>query len=253
MDEILSKNKLVQQFQHVQIRVGDYKQKAKDFYFRVILSAVSCSECGGQLQMSGQSQCICSCGQTLDPTVEFQKSPCCGANLIKKTYHYACTKCHRSVPSRFIFDERVFDRAYFRELMRESRDRKKRKREEIRRLLAESRSKTLIFTEEPELNAIPGLVSDLVEFILGEKFEFYDTGVENGIIFNIEKYWTHIQSMLGWDPVLFSTIPPIDDNYRRDKAYRFITLIYMQNDREIDIEQEGNDLFVQKVHNEAHC
>ena len=126
MDEILSNNKLVQQFQPVQVRVGDYKQRAKDFYFRVILSAVSCPECGGQLEMSGQSQCRCSCGRSLDPTVEFQKSQCCGAKLTLKTFHYACTKCHRSVPSRFIFDERVFDKAYFRKLMRESRERKKR-------------------------------------------------------------------------------------------------------------------------------
>ena len=251
MDEMLSKNELIQQFHHVQTRVGDYKHGAKDFYFKVILSTITCPECGGHLQMSGQSQCICSCGQTLDPTVEFQKSPCCGANLIKKTYHYACTKCHRSVPSRFIFDERVFDRAYFRELMRESRERKKRKREEIRQLLAGSRSGALQLLEEPELESIPGLLDDLDEFIETEAPAYYQP--DGGDIFNIEKYWTHIQSMLGWDPVLFSTIPPIDDNYRRDKAYRFITLIYMQNDREIDIEQEGNDLFVQKVHNEAHC
>ena len=59
--------------------------------------------------------------------------------------------------------------------------------------------------------------------------------------------------MLGWNPIHFSEIPPLDDDYRRDRAYRFITLIYMQNDRKVDIEQEGNDLFVQKVHHEAHC
>ena len=138
-------------------------------------------------------------------------------------------------------------------MMRESRDRKKRKREEIRRLLAASRSETLVFMEEPALDTIPGLVSDLNEFIQGENLEFSDPIYENRDIFNIEKYWSHIQSVLGWDPVHFSEIPPLDDDYRKDRAYRFITLIYMQNDREIDIEQDGNDLFVQKVHNEAHC
>ncbi len=107
--------------------------------------------------------------------------------------------------------------------------------------------------EEPELDTIPGLVSDLNEFIQGENLEFSDTVFENEDIFNIEKYWSHIQSMLGWNPVHFSEIPPLEDNHRRDRAYRFITLIYMQNDREVNLEQEDNDLFVQKVHNEAHC
>ena len=86
-----------------------------------------------------------------------------------------------------------------------------------------------------------------------EEFEFSDTGVENEDIFNIEKYWSHILSQLGWNPVHFSEIPPLDNDYRRDRAYRFITLIYMQHDQKVDIEQEDNDLFVQKVHNEAHC
>jgi len=138
-------------------------------------------------------------------------------------------------------------------MMRGARDRKKRKQEEIRRLLAESRSNTLVFVEEPELETIPGLIEDLDEFILGEKLEFPDTIFENGDIFNIEKYWSHIQQILGWDPIHFSEIPPLEDNHRRDRAYRFITMIYMQNDRKVDIEQEGNDLFVQRVYNEAHC
>ena len=45
--------------------------------------------------------------------------------------------------------------------------------------------------------------------------------------------------MLGWNPVHFSEIPPLEDNRRRDSAWRFITLIYMQNDQEVEIEQEG--------------
>lgn len=252
MDETFPNNKLVQQFQNVQVRVGDYKQMAKDFYFRVVLSNVSCPESGGQLQMTGQSQCRCSCGHTLDPTLEFQKSPCCGADLTLKTFHYACTKCHRSVSSRFIFDERVFDSEYFRQLMRESRERKKRKREEIRKLLAGSRSEILSLMEEPDLESIPGLLEDLDEFIETETPEEFQP--DDGIIFNIDNYRNHILSLLNWDPVCFRQIMPIDDDMRRDQVWRFITLIYMQNDREVEIDQLENDLQIQRLdYNEAHC
>ncbi len=252
MDDILPRNELIQQFQHVQTRVGDYKHRAKDYYFKVILSAVSCPECGGQLRMSGQSRCSCSCGRTIDPTIEFQKSLCCGAKLIRKTYHYACTKCHQTVPSRFIFDERVFDRAYFRQLMRESRARKKRKREEIRKLLAGSRSGALSLMEEPDLESIPGLLDDLDNFIETETPEIYQS--DEGNIFNIENYRDHILSLLGWNSVRFHRILPIDDDQRQDQVWRFITLIYMQNDQEIEIEQLENDLLVQRfARHEAHC
>jgi hypothetical protein len=251
VDEMLSKNELIQEFQHVQIRVGDYKQRAKDFYFKVILSTISCPECCGQLQMSGQSRCSCSCGRTFDPTIEFQKSSCCGTKLIRKTYHYACRKCHRSVPSRFIFDERVFDKPYFRQLMRESRERKKRKRDEIRKLLAGSRSGSLPLLEEPDLESIPGLLDDLDDFIGTEAADYYQ--LVEGNIFDIEKYRGHILSLLGWDPVRFHTISPMDDDRRRDRVWRFITLIFMQNDREVEIEQLENDLLIQRAYNEAHC
>lgn len=253
MDEPKIKNPLIRRIHQVQAHVDGYRRNIRIFYFDVILSTIDCPECGGRLQMTGQSECTCSCGKILDPTIIFQKSICCDAKLVKKTFHYACARCHRSVPSRFIFNERVFDKEYFREMMRGARDRRKRKRKEIQRLLAESRSKTLVFMEEPALEKIPSLLYDLDEFIEGENLEFSVTIFENEDIFNIEKYWSHIQSMLGWEPIHFSEIPPIDDDYRRDRAYRFITLIYMQNDRKVDIEQEGNDLFVQRVHNEAHC
>ena len=36
--------------------------------------------------------------------------------------------------------------------------------------------------------------------------------------------------------------------------WRFITLIYMQNDREVEIDQLENDLRIQRLnYNEAHC
>ena len=173
MDEVHHPNPMVRRIQMVQAHVDDFRQKVRSFYFDVILSTVKCPQCEGRLKMIGQSQCRCKCGLVLDPTVEFQHSPCCGAQLVRKTYHYACSACQKIVSSRFLFDEKVFNREYFRQLMRESRERKRQKREEIRKLLAESRSETLSFMEEPDLESIPGLLDDLENFIEAVKPEIY--------------------------------------------------------------------------------
>ena len=115
--------------------------------------------------MIGQGQCSCDSGHVIDPTLTFQQSPCCNAKLLRKTFHYACSRCHQTVPSRFLFDERLFDKDYFRAMMRESRDRARKKREEVGRLLAGSRSDTLILLQEPNLESISGLKEALDGFV----------------------------------------------------------------------------------------
>jgi len=82
-----------------------------------------------------------------------------------KDLSLCCSRCHQTVQSRFLFDERIFDAAYFREMMKESRARAKRKREEVKRLLAGSRSGPLLLMEEPCLDSIPGLQEALDAFI----------------------------------------------------------------------------------------
>ena len=68
----------------------------------------------------------------------------------------------------------------------------------------------------------------------------------------MENYRKHILSELNWDPVDFSRIAPLIDNRNKDRARRFITLIFMQNENEVKIEQHETDLMIQKVYNEAH-
>ena len=249
---MIMNNPVVKEIIEVLDRISVFKKKAKQYYFEVILSVFQCPACGGQLHMNGNSKCSCSCGNAFDPTLAFQKSACCGAGLNRKTFHYACSKCRKSLPSRFIFDERVFDKAYFREMMRESRERKKKKREEIRQLLAESRSESLSLTEKPDLDSIPGLIEDLNEFIknASDKSNQYSFDVDQP--FDMDKYREHILSMLSWDSMLFSDINPIIEDNRKDRAWRFITLIFMEHEHKIEIKQQGNDLSVQRLYNEAY-
>ena len=136
--------------------------------------------------------------------------------------------------------------------MRESRDRAKRKKEEIRRLLAESRSSALQLMEEPSLGSIPGLIEDLEDFIREGAMEPSLFPFDAQPDFRMNDYHEHIISNIGWGTILFSDIAPLIDDHRQDRVWRFITLIFMQNDREVELTQEGTDIWVQKVYNEAY-
>ena len=244
---------LVAGIERVQTRLSDFKERARAYYFEVVLSPYSCPACGGPLRMTGRSECSCSRGHTLDPTVAFQRSHCCGAKLVRKTFHYACSGCQKTVPSRFLFNEKMFDKAYFREMMRESRARAEKKREEIRRLLAESRSGTLSLTEEPRLESIPGLVQALDEFIQTESGEACTVSFDTEDCFRMDDYREHLLSTLGWSGIRFSDIPPLIENDHQDRVRRFITLVYMQhNPPEVELTQYASDLLVQRVYHATH-
>jgi hypothetical protein len=251
LKERFFQNPLIRSIKGVLGRVTHFKEKARSFYFEVILSQYQCPVCGGTLRMIGQSQCSCSCGNSFDPTLAFQKSTCCGVRLVKKTFHYVCSRCNESVSSRFLFDERVFDRKYFKDMMRESRRKAKEKREEIRRILAESRSFDLHLMDEPNLDSIPGLIQDLNDFIDGGDPENDFSPFEARSSFSMEDYRNHILSILGWDGISFSEIEPLIEESRQDRVWRFITLVFMDHDGEVEVTQQGYDLQVRKIYNEA--
>jgi hypothetical protein len=135
-------------------------------------------------------------------------------------------------------------------MMRESRARAKTKREEVRRLLAGSRSGPLLFTEEPLLESIHGLTEALNDFIGAKIIGGYEFAPKSG--FRMNDYRNHILSILGLGSRLFSDIAPIIDDSRRDKVWRFITLIFMTQDREVALTQYGADILVERVRNEAY-
>ena len=253
LDGSLIRNPLLHQINGILEYVDAYKERVRDFYFQVLLSQHVCPTCGDALRMSGTSECSCHSGHIFDPTVAFQPSPCCQARLIRKTFHYACSRCHETVPSRFLFDERVFDAEYFREVMREHRDHIKSRREEIGRLLAESRSGALLLMEEPRLDTLPDFLQDLDAFILGNPIPLCGDAFELKSDFNLAAYRAHILSLLSHHTLHFSDISPLTDDDRRDRARRFITLVFMDNDREINLQQHGNDLLIRRHDNETYA
>jgi hypothetical protein len=251
--EKLVRRPLLGAMMKVQSHMADFKDRVKTFYFEVVLSPHQCPGCSGRLKMAGQSLCSCSCGKTFDPTLEFQRSACCAANIIHKTFHYACSKCHEMVPSIFIFEERVFDSAYFREMMRDSRARARQKKEHISRLLLEARSGTLPLLEEPNPDSIHGLLEDLDLFVQQGSQDIALCCFEPRQEFSMAHYRDHILSAITGQGMLFTEIAPFAQEKQRDKAWRFITLIFMQNDRIVDLIQEGDNIWVQRLSNEAHA
>ncbi len=239
-------NPLLKELRRVHTRISQLKDKTKIFYFRVLLSSFQCPKCNGKLTMTGENQCSCICGEAFDPTIAFQKSACCVAKLIRKTYHYVCSRCKKVNPSRFLFDERIFDRAYFSEMMNASRVKAKKKKEEMIKLLMEERSGELPLLQDPCLESVPGLLADLDHFVGVDEGESYNPVLETNSLFSMEDYRSHILSALDCGSRFFSKINNLGADHREDKVNRFVTLIFMQNDQEVELTQYENDLLIQR-------
>jgi hypothetical protein len=59
-------------------------------------------------------------------------------------------------------------------------------------------------------------------------------------------------------PAPFSALPDrrqqtLTGDCRRDRVRRFITLIFMDNDREICLQQQGDDLLIRRHYDEAYA
>ena len=252
LDDSLIRHPLVHQINGILQYVDAYKSRVRDFYFQVLLSQHACPTCGDVLHMTDVSECSCRSGHAFDPTIAFQLSSCCQAQLVRKTFHYACSHCHKTVPSRFLFDERVFDAEYFQEMMREHRDQANSRREEIGRLLTKSRSGALFLMEEPLLDTLPDLLQDLDAFIRDNPIDAGGDLFEPKSEFNLDVYRGHILSLLGHNTLRFSDISPLSVDDRRDRARRFMTLVFMDNERDISMYQQGDDLLIRRYGDEAY-
>ena len=238
-------NPLVSGISEVLGRVADFKSSARAFFFDVVLSPHPCPECNGRLRMTGSSQCACGCGRVLDPTVEFQRSACCGARVTRRVCHYVCASCGRVAPSRFLFDERVFDKEYFRLRMAQSREAHKQKREELRLLLAASRSKPLAIAELATPDSVPGFLDDLNEFLNAATPEAgLDEFAAGRSEFCMEAYKAAILDYLGECRVLFGALPRVEQDDHLDRIWRFVTLVYLWHDGLVDLFQRGEEVEV---------
>ena len=216
--------------------------RTRTFYYEVMLSAYACPRCAGRLTMIGESQCKCiSCGHQLDPTIAYQRCTSCDGTPRMRVFRYVCRRCGRDVPSRFVFDGRVFDHEYFRQRMAESRERK---------LAAQERTPPshvalqsgAIAQPPAQLSAVPGLAEALNGLVGGPDVVAWLPLIREG--FDLKRYQTHLQAHIGPIEVCFDDLPPFGDNARTDRIWRFVALVFMAHAGDIDLWQEGQTIWV---------
>jgi len=218
--------------------------RARRFYYAVVLLGRRCGACGGRLAMVAESRARCRrCGRELDPTVAFQRCTHCGGKPHLRIRRYVCRTCGRDVASRFVFDGLVFDAAYFRAKMAESRQRKKQLRDRVREMLIASRSEALQLPSACDLGSVPGLLAALNGLTAGACEALSLHTRED---FDLRRYQAHIRAHLGDFPIGLGQIPPLGKEARKDRIWRFVAVVFLAHHGVIDIWQEDADILVRK-------
>jgi hypothetical protein len=243
----MNKDELLRQILDVKWALDSYREKVKKYYFDVLFTRYRCPSCKGKFHYMGLSLAKCSCGLVINPTIEFQRSSCCNAMLFKKICHYACSKCGRSVPSKFLFDERLFDAEYFREMMSQYRGKKRRDSRNYRYLCREL-SGSFFLEEDFDLGQLEDLDMDLKDLIGSEQIEVdFDFACEESE-YNMDLYWAHVtKELAGYDELLFDSFGELDKDSRKDRIWRFVTLVFMEQERLVMLLQDGDDILVEKL------
>lgn len=222
----------------IERRVACLRDNVREFYFAVMLFQRPCTLCGVTgLAMLRDSWCRCgTCGQEFDPTEAFQSCPQCDGALAKRICHYWCPTCRKPIRSHFSFDARVFDADYFREMMRESRARKDAKVEEIRRLLAESRSQPLHACSDFS-DVLPAFTADLDRYV-AVPVVMEEVVATSRSAFDMLTYRQHILDLVQGCVVEFEGISAVVEDGRLDRVYRFIAAVFMEQDGLLQIVQD---------------
>jgi len=137
----------------------------------------------------------------------------------------------------------VFDTEYFRKKMAESRQRKQERSEKFKWKITETRSPA-IEAAPMDFEAVPGFIEAL-DGLTAKGNTFSIPGVRQG--FDLNRYQKHIQAYLGDFEVGFEDIPPLEENPKKDRIWRFIAMIFMAHAGVLEIDQEGRDIMVSQV------
>ncbi len=215
---------------------------ARGYYYEVMLSGCACPDCGGALVMLGESRCRCvQCKRVFDPTVAFQVCSTCNGRVRLRVCRYRCQRCGADVRSRFIFDGRAFDAAYFRERMAQSRERRRERQAETRAVAIECRSAVLT-PAAAELETVPGLIDALNGLAMPSELVAWLPLARKG--FDLNRYQSHLEANTSAVETGFDEIPTLVENARLDRIWRFIALIFMAHAGLVELRQNGADIMV---------
>jgi len=127
--------------------------------------------------------------------------------------------------------------------MAESRQRKQERSEKFKQKITEIRSPA-IEASPMDFEGVPGLIEAL-DGLTARENVFSIPGVQQR--FDLNRYQRHIQAYLGDIEVCFEDIPPLEENARIDRIWRFIAMIFMAHEGVLEIEQEGREIMVSQI------
>jgi predicted RNA-binding Zn-ribbon protein involved in translation (DUF1610 family) len=227
--------------------VTSFKRRVRRFYYRVVLLARPCLACGSSLTMQRDDLAVCSaCGNSFDPTIEFQRCASCRGRLRRNRSRYECSRCGAHAQSQFAFDPAVFDRAYFARRMRESRERKRERKSQRHERLILARSRRIVSCEKPSLDDVPGL-SDALDEMAGLPLpeELVRRFMQDPEL-DLDHYERHILENMGIEAAFFDHIPPLLDDRRRDRIFRFVACVFMCHRGRVKLLQQNDALVIER-------
>jgi len=223
--------------------VQNFFGRARKFYYNVVMLGHRCGKCNGGLSMISESRCRCQkCKIEFDPTVEFQRCFKCGGKPVLRVRRYYCKDCGDEVVSKFVFETLPFEKEYFKQKMAESRRRKEEQFQQVKEMLAQSRSQVLD-SDAVDLNSIPGLLAALNSLAAGIDEKLL---IELKNKFDLGRYQEHIKAHIQDFPIDLRSIPAIIENTRKDLIWRFIAVIFLEHERAVEICQEGQTIWVSR-------
>ena len=124
--------------------------------------------------------------------------------------------------------------------MAESRQRQQEKLRQVREMLSQSRSEAIAY-DAVDLDSVPGLIAALNSLTQGidEKLLIELKGK-----FDLGRYQTHIKAHLQDFPIDLRQIPALIENTRKDLIWRFIAAIFLEHEKQVQIQQEGQTLWL---------
>ena len=223
--------------------VSRFAARARVFFYEVMLTDHVCPTCDSPVTMQGEGRCRCqACRQVLDPTLTFQACPRCGAKPQLRIRRYECSACGAEIVSRFLFDGLVFDADYFRRKMGEHRQRRSEQRERVRQMLAKSRSGVLT-SPAADLETVPGLADALNRLTGGMEAPLTYLPRDG---FNLDRYQAHVQAHIRPSAMTLDEIPPLSEDTRIDRVWRFITIIFLAHAGIIEVWQDGQAVMLKQ-------
>ena len=224
-------------------RVAALILEARALFYEVMLFMKPCPECReSALRMVRDGLAVCAiCRARIDPTLVFQACPDCDSRLVLKVCHYWCPQCRHPVRSLYCVEARVFDAAYFREKMQESRERKRREQEMVTKAVRHAPSDPITPCEPISLDQSPGLEMDLNTIIAAVVPQELRKSVQER--FDIDTYRRHLSELVQGCVVEFEAISKLIEDTRLDRIFRFVTAIFLEHEGLLEIEQiEGGRL-----------